>query len=82
MDAVIINAGALTHTSVAIRDALVGINIPFIEVHITNVHAREGFRHASYLSEKAIACIVGLGVYGYEAAIEFLVKNIIRVDVR
>lgn len=77
VDAIIINAGALTHTSVAIRDALLGVNVPFIEVHISNIHAREEFRHTSYLSDKAVACIVGLGVYGYEAAIEFVIKSII-----
>jgi len=68
---IIINAGAFTHTSVTIRDALSGISIPFIEVHISNVHKRESFRHHSYLSDKAEAVICGLGVYGYTAAIEF-----------
>lgn len=68
---VIINAGAYTHTSVGIRDALLGTAIPFIEVHITNVHQREPFRHQSYLSDKAVAVICGLGVYGYTASIEY-----------
>ena len=68
---IVINAGAFTHTSVAIRDALSGVGIPFVEMHITNVHARELFRHHSYLSDKARAVICGLGVYGYTAAIEF-----------
>lgn len=68
---VVINAGAYTHTSVGIRDALLGTAIPFIEVHITNVHQREPFRHQSYLSDKAVAVICGLGVYGYTAAIEY-----------
>ncbi|PSR97201.1 Dehydroquinase [Coniella lustricola] len=74
--AIIINPGAYTHTSVAIRDALAGVDIPFIEVHISNVHARESFRHHSYLSEKATAVIAGLGVFGYQAAIEFVVKHL------
>jgi len=68
---VVINAGAYTHTSVGIRDALLGTAIPFIEVHITNVHQREPFRHHSYLSDKAIAVIAGLGAYGYTSAIEY-----------
>ncbi|KAK9573088.1 Catabolic 3-dehydroquinase 2 [Aspergillus fumigatus] len=76
-DAIIINPGAFTHTSVAIRDALIGVSVPFIEVHITNVHAREEFRHHSYLSDKAAACIIGLGTYGYEAAIEYAAREII-----
>lgn len=75
IDWVIINAGAYTHTSVAIRDALVGVAIPFIEVHISNVHARESFRHHSYLSDKAVGVIVGLGTWGYEAALRFIVNK-------
>ena len=65
VDAIIINAGGLTHTSVALRDALAGVAIPFIEVHISNVHKREAFRHHSYLSEIAQGVIVGLGPDGY-----------------
>ncbi|CAI6340070.1 unnamed protein product [Periconia digitata] len=76
VDAVIINPGALTHTSVALRDALLGCDLPFVEVHISNIHKREAFRHHSYLSDKAEAVICGLGVYGYEAAIEFAARNI------
>lgn len=68
---IIINSGAFTHTSVAIRDALLGVSIPFVELHISNVHAREPFRHHSYLSDKAQAVIAGLGVYGYVAALEW-----------
>lgn len=73
---VIINAGAFTHTSVAIRDGLLGINVPFIEVHITNVHAREPFRHHSYLSDKATAVICGLGIQGYLAAVDFFAEKV------
>lgn len=71
IDAIIINPGALTHTSVALRDALTGVDIPFVEIHITNVHKREAFRHHSYLSDKAEAVIAGLGTFGYKAAIDF-----------
>lgn len=76
VDAIVINPGAFTHTSVALRDALVGVDIPFIEIHISNVHKREAFRHHSYLSDKAEAVICGLGTYGYEAAIEYAARHI------
>ena len=66
---ILINAGAYTHTSVAIRDALLGTAIPFFEIHISNVHAREEFRHHSYLSDKAVGVIVGFGLDGYEFAL-------------
>ena len=75
IDAIIINPGGLTHTSVALRDALAGVAIPYVEVHITNVHAREEFRHKSFLSDQAVAVICGLGVHGYVAALEFLTKR-------
>ena len=75
VDWIIINAGAYTHTSVAIRDALGGVAIPFVEVHISNVHAREAFRHHSYLSDKATGVIVGLGTFGYEAALQFVARK-------
>lgn len=76
IDAIIINPGAFTHTSVAIRDALSGVDIPFVEVHISNVHAREAFRKHSYLSDKAVGVVCGLGVYGYEAALEFVTRHL------
>lgn len=66
---IIINAGAYTHTSVALRDALAGVAIPFIEVHISNVYARESFRHHSHLSAIAAGLIVGCGVQGYHLAL-------------
>ena len=66
---VVINPAALTHTSVALRDALLGVGIPFIEVHLSNVFARESFRHHSYLSDIAVGVISGLGAQGYELAL-------------
>lgn len=71
-DPVVINAGALTHTSVALRDACSELRAPLIEVHISNVHAREEFRHHSYLSAVATGVIVGLGVQGYALALRYL----------
>ncbi len=71
-DPVILNAGALTHTSIALRDACAELTAPLIEVHISNVHAREEFRHHSYLSEVATGVIVGLGVQGYLLALRYL----------
>jgi len=70
VDFVIINPGAFTHTSIALRDAFLGVAMPFIEVHLTNIHAREEFRHHSYLSGIAVGSIVGLGAQGYELALE------------
>jgi len=67
---VIINPGAFTHTSIALRDAFLGVSVPFIEVHLSNLFAREEFRHRSYLSDLAVGCIVGLGPIGYELALE------------
>ena len=76
---VIINPGAYTHTSVALRDAFAGVGIPFIEVHLSNVHRREPFRHHSYFSDVAVGTITGLGAVGYElalrAASEYLVAR-------
>ncbi|QDC45164.1 type II 3-dehydroquinate dehydratase [Methylophilus medardicus] len=72
VDYVIINPAAFTHTSVAIRDALSTVKIPFIEVHLSNVHARESFRHHSYFSDIATAVICGLGAEGYFAAYRYI----------
>jgi 3-dehydroquinate dehydratase-2 len=66
---IVINPGAFTHTSIALRDALLGVQIPFIEVHLSNVHAREEFRQHSYLSDVAKAVVTGLGAQGYEFAL-------------
>jgi 3-dehydroquinate dehydratase-2 len=67
---VIINPGAYTHTSIALRDAFLGVAVPFIEVHLSNLFAREKFRHHSYLSDIAVGCIFGLGPIGYELALD------------
>ena len=67
---IIINPGAFTHTSIALRDALLGVAIPFIEVHLSNVHAREEFRHHSYFSDIALGVICGFGIKSYELALQ------------
>jgi len=69
-DFIIINPGAFTHTSVALRDALLGVSIPFIEVHISNIHAREEFRRQSYFSDVAAGVIAGVGPQGYGLALQ------------
>lgn len=76
VDFIIINPGAFTHTSVAIRDAFSAVKIPFIEVHLSNVHAREDFRQQSYLSDIAKGVITGLGPLGYELAMRSALENI------
>ncbi len=75
MDGIVINPAAYTHTSIALRDALLAVAIPFVEVHLSNVFAREPFRHHSYFSDIALGVISGLGVFGYEAALEFIVQH-------
>jgi len=71
---VILNAGAWTHTSVAVRDAASQLSAPMVEVHLSNVHAREPFRHTSYLSDIAAAVVVGMGLEGYAAALRYLAR--------
>ncbi|MCU1435903.1 MAG: 3-dehydroquinate dehydratase [Pseudarthrobacter sp.] len=71
---IVLNAGAFTHTSIALRDALAAVQLPAVEVHITNVHQREEFRHHSYLSPVCAAVIVGAGVFGYKLAIDYLAE--------
>ena len=73
---IIINPAAYTHTSVALRDALAGVNIPFIELHLSNVHAREDFRKQSYISDIATGVISGLGAFGYELALAAAIQQL------
>ncbi|OTA19259.1 3-dehydroquinate dehydratase [Xenorhabdus beddingii] len=75
-DFILINPAAYTHTSVALRDALLAVNIPFIEIHLSNVHAREPFRHHSYLSDIAVGVICGLGADGYSFALQAAVNRL------
>ena len=75
IDAIIINPGAFTHTSIALRDAFLGVNIPFIEVHISNIYKREEFRKKSFLSDISEGLITGLGVNGYEFALLSIIKR-------
>jgi len=75
VQAIVINPGGLTHTSVALRDALAGVAIPFVEVHVSNVHRREAFRHHSYLSGVAMAVLAGFGVDGYRMAVTHLLDH-------
>jgi len=76
VDFVIINPAAFTHTSVAMRDALSAVKVPFIEVHLSNVFAREAFRHHSYFTDIAVGIISGLGAKGYELALDFAIEKI------
>jgi 3-dehydroquinate dehydratase-2 len=76
VDFILINPAAYTHTSVAIRDALAAVRIPFIEVHLSNIHAREPFRHRSYVSDIAIGTICGLGSQGYELALAYALRKL------
>jgi 3-dehydroquinate dehydratase-2 len=76
VDGIVINAGAYTHTSVAIRDALLAVSVPFVEVHLSNVFAREKFRHRSTLADKAKGLICGFGPAGYEMAVQGLLEEL------
>jgi 3-dehydroquinate dehydratase-2 len=75
VDFILINAAAYTHTSVALRDALAAVRIPFVEIHLSNVHAREPFRRHSYLSDIAVGVVTGLGAKGYALALEFAIDH-------
>lgn len=74
-DGVVINAGAYSHTSIALADAVGSISVPVVELHISNVYRRESFRQHSFLSAKCVGCIVGLGLDGYRLAVDYLVRN-------
>ena len=76
VDGILINAGAYTHTSIALRDALLGVGLPFVELHLSNVHARERFRHRSFLSDKAVGVICGFGPISYYLALEGMVAHL------
>ena len=73
---ILLNPGAFTHTSIAIRDALLAVSIPFIEIHLSNVFAREDFRHNSYFSDIAAGCLFGLGAYGYELGLSAAIRQL------
>ncbi len=75
VDFILINPAAFTHTSVAMRDALAAVGIPFVEIHISNVHARESFRQKSYFTDLAVGVISGLGATGYELALAYALSN-------
>ena len=77
-DFLILNPGAFTHTSVALRDAIAAVRLPFLEVHLSNVHAREAFRRESYFSDIAVGSIVGLGAFGYELAVRAVARLLAR----
>ena len=78
VDFILLNPGAFTHTSVAIRDALLAVDIPFIEIHLSNIFAREDFRQHSYFSDIAAGCIFGLGVYGYELGLQAALQQLAK----
>lgn len=80
VDFILINPAAFTHTSIALRDAMLAVNIPFIEIHLSNVYARESFRHHSYLSDIAVAVISGLGTQGYELALAAALSRVAETE--
>ncbi len=78
IDGILINAGAYTHTSIALRDALLGVAIPYVEVHLSNIYSREEFRHKSFLSDKALGLVCGFGAKSYQLALEGIVSYLKR----
>tara|TARA_B100000579_G_scaffold46123_1_gene32178 strand:+ start:34 stop:471 length:438 start_codon:yes stop_codon:yes gene_type:complete len=79
IDGILINAGAYTHTSIALRDALLGVDIPYVEVHLSNIYSREEFRHKSFLSDKAVGLVCGFGSISYQLALQGIVSYLKRV---
>jgi len=79
IDGILINAGAYTHTSIALRDALLGVAIPYVEVHLSNIYSREEFRHKSFLSDKALGLVCGFGPISYQLALQGIVSYLKRV---
>ena len=79
IDGILINAGAYTHTSIALRDALLGVSIPFVEIHLSNIYAREEFRQKSFLSDKAIGLVCGFGPISYQLALHGIVAHLNNV---
>ena len=79
IDGILINAGAYTHTSIALRDSLLGVDIPYVEVHLSNIYAREDFRHKSFLSDKALGMVCGFGPNSYQLALQGIVSYLKRV---
>ena len=73
---ILINAGAFTHTSIALRDALLGVAIPYVELHLSNTHARESFRHRSYLADRAVGVVCGFGPMSYSLALQGLIQHL------
>jgi 3-dehydroquinate dehydratase-2 len=80
IDFIILNPGAVTHTSIALRDALLAVAIPFIEIHLSNTFAREEFRQSSYFSDIATSCLFGFGAYGYELALQAADRHVQGVE--
>ena len=78
IDGILINAGAYTHTSIALRDALLGVDIPYVEVHLSNIYSREEFRHKSFLSDKALGVVCGFGSVSYQLALQGIVSYLKR----
>ena len=79
INGILINAGAYTHTSIALRDALLGVSIPYVEVHLSNIYSREEFRHKSFLSDKALGIVCGFGANSYQLALQGIVSYLKRV---
>ena len=79
IDGILINAGAYTHTSIALRDALLGVAIPYVELHLSNIYSREEFRHKSFLSDKALGLVCGFGPISYQIALQGLVSYLKRL---